>query len=122
VSSPFQIADDLSYHKKDILENEKDYVPFIINRYFSNVSDSIYYANEMNMLSGLDVRLQHDYYLHGLRKSKRWAKWNKKDKDEAEIIEMIQSFYGFSPQKAREALRILNEEQLSYIYTRMNPV
>lgn len=119
--SPFQIADDLSFGKQGILEDDKDYVAFIINRHFSNIPDAVFQSNEMNLNSHLDVRLQHDYYLHSLRKQKRFAKWNKKDKKDEAVIEAIQRYYSYNVGRAKEALKLLTKDQIEYILAKVNP-
>ena len=117
----FDIMKDLSYDKKGTIDNsnEGEYNPFLTNRFFSFFPDSIFYANEMNMSQGLDRKLQHDFYLHSLRKNKRYAKWPKKDNQE--VITAIQTYYGYSIAKAKEVLGILNNEQVEIILKRTTP-
>ncbi len=119
--NPFDIMKDLSYDKKGTIDNsnEGEYNPFLTNRFFSFFPDTIFYANEMNMSNGLDRKLQHDFYLHSLRKNKRYAKWPKKDNQT--IIEAIQTYYGYNVAKAKEVLNILNNEQVEIILKRTTP-
>jgi len=117
--NPFDIVNDVSYAKKYILENEKDYLPFIINTHFSYFTNSIFYANDMNMNYHLDNKMQHDYLFHSLRKEKRKTKWFKKEK--SDTLSSIQRYFNYSPQKAREAIRLLNKKQIDYIVKIMNP-
>jgi len=111
--NPFDIINDLSYNKKNLLENEGDYLPFIANKHFSYFSDTIFYSNELNMNSHLDKQLQHDYYFNIIRKCKRYAKWNKKDKSTA--LDAVQRYYQYSESKAKEVLKLLNKKQIQYI-------
>jgi hypothetical protein len=100
--------------KNDVLDNEKDYVPFIVNRALSYHMDSILYANEMNKNHGLDGKLQYSYLLNTVRPMKRkFVSWAKPQREEA--LEYIKLYYGYSDQKAKDALRILNDEQISAI-------
>lgn len=117
----FDIMKDVSYDKKGLIDdnNEGEYVPFLTNRFFSFFSDTIFYANEMNMCHGLDNKLQHDYYLHAIRKNKRYHKWPKKD--DQKVIQAIQMYYGYSVAKAKEVLGILNNEQVELILKRTTP-
>lgn len=117
----FDIMKDVSYDKKGLIDdnNEGEYVPFLTNRFFSFFSDTIFYANEMNMCHGLDNKLQHDYYLHAIRKNKRYHKWSKKD--DQKVIQAIQMYYGYSVAKAKEVLGILNNEQVELILKRTTP-
>ena len=102
--NPFDIIKDLSFGKKGLIDtsNEKEYIPFITNKAFSNFSDAIFYSNHLNMNSHLDNKLQHDYYLNSLRKNKRFSKWHKKDKSEA--LEAIQEYYGYNSVRAKEEI------------------
>ena len=47
--------------KKDVLENEKDYTAFVVNRALSYHIDCLMYANQMNLNSKLDSKLQYHY-------------------------------------------------------------
>src|ERR1039458_10696555 len=64
--------------KKYCLEDEKDYVPFIVNRALSYHDDALFYANQLNQMSGLDRRLQYDFLINSIRGKKRYfTKWAK---------------------------------------------
>lgn len=93
---------------------EKDYPPYIINKCLAGHLDCIFFANQMNLSPRLDNKLQYDFYINSLRKRKRFSPWLKKEK--FEHLEAVKEFYGFSSQKAEQALRILSEEQIKYIY------
>ena len=97
---------------------ENEYPPFIINKCLSGQMDSLMYANEMNKYSSLNKRLQYDFYINSLRKRKRFSPWLRKDK--IKNIEAVRSYYGFSTAKAEQALNILSNEQLDYIYEKLN--
>jgi hypothetical protein len=108
------ILPSLLQTKKHILENEKDYVPFLVNRMMSYHDDALYYANEMNLHHQLSKRMQYDFYFHGLRSKKRgWAKWIKPVK-EADLA-AVKLYFGYSDAKARTSLNILTTEQLAHI-------
>ena len=97
---------------------EKEYPPFIINKCLSGQMDSLMYANEMNKYPQLDKRLQYDFFINSLRKRKRFSPWLRKDK--INNIEAVRQYYGFSTEKAEQALNILSNEQLDYIYEKLN--
>ena len=97
---------------------EKEYPPFIINKCLSGQMDSLMQANEMNKLSSLDKKLQYDFYINSLRKRKRFSPWLRKDK--INNIEAVRLYYGFSTEKAEQALNILSNEQLEYINNKLN--
>ena len=97
---------------------EKEYPPFIVNKCLSGQMDSLMYANEMNKYPNLEKRLQYDFFINSLRKRKRFSPWLRKDK--VKNIEAVKSYYGFSTAKAEQALTILSNEQLDYIYEKLN--
>ena len=97
---------------------EKDYPPFIVNKCLSGQMDSLMFANEMNKFPNLDKRLQYDFYINSLRKRKRFSPWLRKDK--IENIEAVRRYYGFSTEKAEQALNILSNEQLDFINDKLN--
>ena len=99
--------------KKDPL-NEKDYVPFMVNRGLSYFGDTVLYANEMNMHASIPKEWQFHFYLHGIKKRKRFSKWSKKEAS-SEDIKVIMQEYEYSAKRAQEALSILSSEQLESI-------
>ncbi|WJZ48376.1 clamp loader of DNA polymerase [Synechococcus phage DSL-LC02] len=110
----------VNHTKEYIMEdsNEKEYPPYIINRCLSGFLDTIMYANEMNKYSSLPNRLQYDFFINSLRKRKRFSPWLKKDK--IQDLDAVKSYYGYSIEKAQQALRILNKEQLDYIKQKLD--
>ena len=112
--NPFDFVNQILYGKKNLIvdeETEKAYAPFLINRSLSYHKDCVMYANEMNRRHFLDKKLQYDFFLNTIRSQKRpFAKWVKPEK--SEDIECIKSIFGFSDTKAREALRLLSNEQI----------
>lgn len=100
--------------KKNVLDNEKDYKPFLVNRSLSYHVDCILYANEMNMNHGLDGKLQYQYLLNTIRPMKRrFEKWQSASK--LKDIDCVKEYFGYSNEKAKEALRILTDEQITFI-------
>ena len=115
--NPFDYVNQILYGKKNLIvdeESEKGYASFLINRSLSYHKDCIAYANEMNSRHHLDKKLQYDFFLNTIRSQKRpFAKWVKSEK--SEDIECIKAIYGFSDTKAREALRLLSNEQIQQL-------
>ena len=95
----------------------KTYSPYIINRCLSGHLDCIMFANEMNKYSFLDKDMQYSFYLNTLRKKKRFSPWLRKDK--VTDLEIIKQYYGYSNEKASNALKILTPEQINYIKQRL---
>ena len=100
--------------KENLIEKEpiceKEYVPFVVNKCLSYFPDTLFYANQINALSGMDKRLQYDYLRMSVSKRKRFSKWIKEDKNDN--IETIQEYYGYSYRKAKECLGCLSSEQI----------
>ena len=110
--SPFDFIKDINYEKKNLIVDEwseKQYNPWIINRGLSFSIDTVHAANEMNCRPHLDKTMQNAYLINTIRSRKRFDKWIKIE-DDAEV-EMIKEYYGYSNDKARQALTILSEEQ-----------
>jgi len=107
----------INLNKKDLMEEDptakKEYAPFIINKCMSGHLDTVLYANEMNMSHFLDKDMQYDFYLNSLRKKKRFSPWLRQDK--IKDLDYVKRYYGYSNEKAKQALRILTEEQLNFI-------
>ena len=91
---------------------DKQYVPFIVNRGLSYFNDSVLFANEMNQRAFLPHKMQYDFLCAVVRKSKRYSKWIK---SEEENLEAIQQYFGYSFNKAKEALRILTSDDIEKI-------
>ena len=103
--------DDL--FSSDIEYAEKMYQGFVVNRSLSYFPDTVFHANEMNILNGLDSKLQYDYLKHSVRKRKRFSKWLKNEK--IENIDAVKEYFNYSNSKAQEALKVLSEDDISEI-------
>ena len=112
----------INFNKDNLIEEDpiaiKDYPPYIINRCLSGHLDCVLYANEMNKYSFLDKDMQYSFYLNTLRKKKRFSPWLRKDKVTA--LEIIKQYYGYSNEKASNALKILTPEQIKFIKQRLD--
>jgi hypothetical protein len=110
----------INFTKENLMEDpsvKKDYAPFIINRCLSGHIDCILFANEMNKYHFLDKDIQYSFYLNSLRKKKRFSPWLRKDK--VTDLECVKKYYGYSNEKASQALKILSKEQLNFIKQRL---
>ena len=112
----------INFNKNNLIEEDpsviKDYPPYIINRCLSGHLDCIMFVNEMNINHHLDKDLQYSFYLNTLRKKKRFSPWLRKDK--VTDLEIIKQYYGYSNEKASQALKILTPEQINYIKQRLD--
>ena len=97
---------------------EKKYPPFIINKCISPFTDTLMLVNEVNQLHHLDKKLQFDYLLNSIRPRKRFTPWVKAKK--LKNLEYVKEFYGYNNEKAKIALELLDEEQISAIKERLN--
>lgn len=112
--NPFDFINAVSHTKENIIEeNEKEYTPFIVNKGLSLHLDTIEHANRMNMLHGLDNKLQFDYYINTIRSRKRYSKWFKKKDDDD--LNAIMLYCDCNLNKAETILSILSAEQLKII-------
>lgn len=119
----FEFVNAINTTKENLIESdpscEKAYVPFMVNRSLSYFHDTILYANEMNRYSHLDKKLQFDFLLNSITKKKRFSKWSKKQKEEESIL-MVMEYYDYSAERAREAAKILSDDQFEYIKQKLN--
>ena len=60
---------------------------------------------------------KHSFYLNSLRKRKRYSPWIYKDK--IKDLDCVKSYYGYSNEKAKQALRVLTKEQLNFIKSKI---
>ena len=107
----------INQNKKNLIDEdpslEKGYSPYIVNRIYSGHLDAIMFSNEMNQYHFLPKKMQYDFFLNTLRPKKRFSPWLRKD--EIKDLDLVKRYYGYSNEKAKQALRILNKEQLNFI-------
>ena len=113
----------INLSKKNLLHSddpawEKKYPAFIINKCMSHHMDTIMYANEMNQYPELDNLLQYDFFINTVRPRKRFSPWGKKEK--AQDLDIVKQYYGYSDEKAIDALRILTSDQLDFIRSKLD--
>jgi len=118
MANPFDFLNAINLTKKDLIRedplNEKDYVPFMVNRGLSYFSDTVMMANEMNRHSSIPKVWQNDFLLNTISKKKRFSKWHKKDADDKVVLQIME-YYKYSYERAQEVLNILSPEQLKII-------
>ena len=112
----------INFNKNNLIEEDpdciRDYAPYIINRCLSGNLDCVMFVNEMNKYSFLDKDMQYSFYLNTLRKKKRFSPWLRKDK--VTDLEIVKQYYGYSNEKAFQALKILTPEQINFIKQRLD--
>ena len=97
---------------------EKKYAPFIVNKCVAPFPDTILLVNELNQYHHLDKKLQFDFLLNSLRTRKRYTPWLKAKK--LKNLEYVKEYYGYNNEKAKAALDILDDEQISAIKIKLN--
>ena len=75
-------------------------------------------VNEMNKHHHLDKKLQFDFLLNSLRTRKRFTPWLKASK--SKNLEYVKEYYGYSNEKAKSALKLLDDEQIKTIKDSLN--
>ena len=113
----------INYTKEPLLDTEdeqweKKYPSYIINKCVAPFPDSLMLINEINQLHHLDKKLQFDFLINSLRARKRYTPWMKAKK--LENLEYVKEYYGYNNEKAKSALDILNDEQISTIKIKLN--
>jgi hypothetical protein len=114
--TPFEFINSINFTKEDLIVDdwsEKQYVSYIVNKGLSFGSDTVIPANEMNSRPHLDKKLQFQFLINTIRPKKRYNKWVKPEK--IETIDIIKTYYGYSNEKARQALSILTSDQIDYL-------
>jgi len=114
--TPFDWINSVQQTKEDLMVDEymeKSYNSYIVNRGLSFGADTVIYANEMNSRPHIDKRLQYDFLLNSIPAKKRFNKWIKTET--VDNIDIIKEYYGYSDEKAKQALDVLTPEQISAI-------
>ena len=112
--NPFEYCNAINYTKKDIMIDdvaEKAYAPYMVNRQLTYFNDTVLAANEMNLKHHIDNRLQFDFFINIIRKRKRFSKWYKPET--VSDLEAVKKYYGYSNEKARQVLTLLNTDQIN---------
>lgn len=114
MKSPFDYVNAILQNKQQLIidkETEDEYIPFIVNRALSFHKDCIIQANEINKRHFIDKKMQNDFLINSIRGYKRpFVKWIKPEKNDD--IELIRKFFGYSYSKARDAIRLIDKEQI----------
>lgn len=119
--NPFNYLNSINVTKQDIMEDdvaENGYNSFLINRSLSYFRDTVVLTNVMNQYHHLDKKLQYHFLINTIRKRKRFSKWNKPETESD--IEVVKEYYGYSNEKAKQALPLLSPEQITIIKQKVN--
>ena len=105
----------INQNKNNLLKEDPTakYPAYIVNRCMSGHLDTVLFANEMNMNHHLPPDMQYSFFLNSVRKRKRFSPWLRKD--EIKDLDLVKRYYGYSNEKAKQALKILTKEQINFI-------
>lgn len=104
--------------KKNVLENEKDYNAYVVNKALSFHYDCIMQANEMNRFPSLPGTMQYQYLLNSIRGYKRpFRPWQKRET--IENLDTIKEYYNYSNERAKEVMGLLDANQIEDIKKRI---
>jgi len=113
----------INHTKETLLDSEdeeweKKYPPFVVNKCVYPFQDTIMLVNEINQLPHVDKKLQFDFLINSIRSRKRYTPWLKAKK--IEDLQYVKEYYGYSNEKAKQALDILSDEQIATIKEKLN--
>lgn len=109
----FMLLDELHNGKQRVMLSGVDsYSKHMIDNAMSQHVDTLYPAYVMNLIGqGLPDQAHFDYYLHSVRKGKRYGAWAKlsEDFEEKVIIAILQKIYSVNTRVAMEYYEELQE-------------
>lgn len=119
--TPFDFINAINISKENLFRDpqaNKDYNAWIVNKGLSYFPDTVLYANEMNFHRSIPKEWQFQFLLNSISKKKRFSKWSKKD-TRTETLSLVMEYFGYSEEKAKQALSILSSDQLTMIQEKL---
>ena len=117
-----EYLNSINHEKKNIMDEnplcENQYPAWVVNNALYGHSDTLLLVNEMNIYNQLDNKLQYDFLLNSIRQRKRFAPWLKTSK--IDNLDLVKEYFGYSDQKAKEALTLLTDDDLELIRSKLN--
>jgi hypothetical protein len=119
---PFDVIDDLSYSKKNLMAEDREaclkaHSPYLTNRHFSYHVDTLMYANDMNVLHHVDPDMHYRFMFDVVRPKKRFSKWHKPQ--DMDRVKALSEWYRINTTRARELLRVLTTDEVDSIMKRL---
>ena len=111
----------INHTKENLMEdsfNERKYPAWVVNRALYAHPDTLLLVNEMNVNNHLESKLQFDFLLNSIRPRKRFAPWLKTSK--IDNLDLVKEYFGYSDQKAKDALTLLTDDDLELIRSKLN--
>ena len=107
--------------KNDVIADnpdlEREYVPYVINKYFSYHQDCVSDANDMNFYPYLDKKMQFAYFINSLRKRKRRLLWE--SERVTEEVSLVKEYFKTSLSKAKDIYKLMGNEDMGVIRKRL---
>ena len=98
---------------------ERKYPSFIINKCLAPTGKhECLIIYELNQFHHLEYKLKYDFLLISLRSMNRYAPWMKAKK--SKNLEYVKEYFGYSNEKAKSALDVLDDEQIAMIKSKLN--
>ena len=110
--NPFIFLKGIS--SKVVPEDLNGFNKYLTNLAFSQRSDTILFANEVNKNTELSDEMCFDFYFYGLPKNNYWSKWAKNYK--SEYIDSIKSYFDVSTLIAKQYEKLLKEDDKKKIF------
>lgn len=98
---------------------EREYSPFMINRFFSCDRQLVFLANEMNK-SNITKRMHFGFMNVIIPKGKRYIKYDAKKTAKDQAILNIMEYYKCSSETAKSYLKLLDEPELQEIHNALH--
>ena len=111
----------INHTKENLMQDsfsERKYPAWVVNRALYAHPDTILLVNEMNVNNHLESKLQFDFLLNSIRPRKRFAPWLKTSK--IDNLDLVKEYFGYSDQKAKDALTLLTDDDLELIRSKLN--
>ena len=117
-----EYLNSINHEKKNIMDEnplcENQYPAWVVKHALYGHSDTLLLVNEMNIYNQLDNKLQYDFLLNSIRQRKRFAPWLKTSK--IDNLDLVKEYFGYSDQKAKDALTLLTDDDLELIRSKLN--
>jgi len=99
---------------------QRNYSPFIVDKYVSMVNLFLPVANAMNKTRDLPKKMHYEFYKSVLPKKNIFFKYIKKKKEDDTAIDCIARYYEVSYREAKLYLSMFTKDQINQIVDKYN--
>lgn len=113
----FDILNSISFTKEDLSDRDefnKEFNPFMINRFLSMSPDTIFYAELMNRNYQINNKNMYKILMNLIPKKKRYFKYEKGESSD-EMITVVMKYFNVNQNVANQYVQILNENEKKQI-------